>query len=334
MEVYCFDFDGVVCDSAPETALAAWNACGALWPAENTPLPAALQERFCRMRPVLHTGFEAVPLMRLIADGDADDAAILSDFDALRDRFIQQEQLTEDRLKQVFAEARDALIEQDRGEWLRVNRFYPGIGESLSTAIDRHETFVITTKQERFVELLLNHNNIKLPMVRVFALEQNKTKPEILAELMARPALSGGSFHFIEDRMNTLNHVIRSSGLAIDRHETFVITTKQERFVELLLNHNNIKLPMVRVFALEQNKTKPEILAELMARPALSGGSFHFIEDRMNTLNHVIRSSGLEPVKLYLVDWGYNTPAQREEAAGSDRIRVISMDDLRGMLGL
>lgn len=254
MEIYCFDFDGVVCDSAPETALAAWNACDALWPGDDAPLPAALQERFCRMRPVLHTGFEAVPLMRLIADGDADDAAILGDFAALRDAFTQRESLTEQRLKQVFADARDALIASDRAEWLKVNRFYPGIGESLAAAIKQHETFIITTKQERFVELLLDHNNIDIPMERVFALEQNKTKPEILAELMARPALAGGNFHFIEDRMDTLDHVIRSPGL--------------------------------------------------------------------------------EPVKLYLVDWGYNTPAHREEAAGSDRIRVISMDDLRGMQGL
>lgn len=254
MEIYCFDFDGVVCDSAPETALAAWNACGVLWPGDQAPLPEALQDRFCRMRPVLHTGFEAVPLMRLIRDGEADDAAILDDFSALRDAFMERENLTEDRLKQVFAEARDELIQTDRGEWLKVNRFYPGIGESLASAVERHETFVITTKQERFVELLLEHNSIKIPMERVFGLEQNKTKPEILAELMARPALAGGYFHFIEDRMDTLDHVIRTSGL--------------------------------------------------------------------------------EPVKLYLADWGYNTPAHRKEAAGSERIRVISMDDLRGMQGL
>lgn len=254
MEVYCFDFDGVVCDSAPETALAAWNACGVLWPASAAPLPGALQERFCRLRPVLHTGFEAVPLMRLIADGGADDAAILTGFDALRDEFVQRENLSEEKLKTVFAEARDALIEKDRAEWLKWNRFYPGIGEALTAAIKQHEVFIITTKQERFVELLLNHNGIELQMARVFGLEQNKSKPEILGELLHRQELAGGNFHFVEDRMDTLNHVV--------------------------------------------------------ATPAL------------------------EPVHLYLVDWGYNTPAHREEAKGSDRIRVVSMDELRAMQGL
>ena len=254
MEVYCFDFDGVVCDSAPETALAAWNACGELWPESAAPLPEALQERFCRLRPVLHTGFEAVPLMRLIADGEADDAAILTGFDTLRDQFIQRENLSEEKLKTVFAQARDALIEKDREEWLKWNQFYPGIGEALSAAIKQHEVFIITTKQERFVELLLNHNGIELPVERVFGLEQNKSKPEILGELLQRQELAGSNFHFVEDRMDTLNHVV--------------------------------------------------------ATPAL------------------------EPVNLYLVDWGYNTAAQREQAQGSDRIRVVSMGDMRTMQGL
>ena len=74
MEVFCFDFDGVVCDSAPETALAAWNACQTLWPEDSATLPEALQQRFCVLRPVMHTGYEAVPLMRLIKDGAVDDA--------------------------------------------------------------------------------------------------------------------------------------------------------------------------------------------------------------------------------------------------------------------
>jgi len=254
MDVYCFDFDGVICDSAPETALAAWNAWAALRPAEDAPLPEALRQRFCRLRPVLHTGFEAVPLIRLIADGEVDDEAVLSDFAALRDAFIEKEGLTPQRLKQVFGDARDKLIEEDRGAWLRWNRFYPGVGEALSKALRNHQVFIVTTKQERFVALLLEHNRIELDLERVFGLERNKSKPEILSELMERPELAGAALHFIEDRMSTLRQVA--------------------------------------------------------AMP------------------------GQEPVRLYLVDWGYNTAAEREEAAASGRITVLSMKDLQGMQAL
>ncbi|MCZ6627185.1 MAG: HAD family hydrolase [SAR324 cluster bacterium] len=253
MEVFCFDFDGVVCDSAPETALAAWNACQTLWPKDSAPLPEALQQRFCVLRPVMHTGYEAVPLMRLIKDGAVDDAGIMDGFDALRDRFIEREGLSIDRLQQVFGAARDSLIAADQAQWLRWNRFYPGMGEALGAAIERHPLYIVTTKQERFVELLLGHHQLQLPSGRIFGLERKRSKPEILTELTATPKLEGGKFHFIEDRLDTLLKVM--------------------------------KLP------------------------------------------------ALDQVALYLVDWGYNTPAQREQAASTGRIKVVSMDQFRGMHG-
>ena len=54
----------------------------------------------------------------------------------------------------------------------------------------------------------------------------------------------------------------------------------------------------------------------------------------METLHDVIATPGLEGVRLYLADWGYNTPAQRDDAARTGRIRVVSMDALRQALGL
>jgi phosphoglycolate phosphatase-like HAD superfamily hydrolase len=254
MDVFCFDFDGVICDSAPETALAAWNASQALWPADTAPLPEALQERFCRLRPVLHTGFEAVPLMRLIKDGEVSEADILADFAALRDGFMAREHLSAERLQQVFGEARDRLIEQDRAEWLKWNRFYPGIRETLAAAIARHPAFIITTKQQRFVGLLLSHHDIALPADRVFGLEQRKRKVEIMLELLARPELAGATFHFLEDRLETLMDVM----------------------------------------------DVPE----------------------------------LGPVRLYLGDWGYNTAAQREEAKQMERVQVVSREAFRELHGL
>ena len=70
MRVLALDFDGVICDSAPETALTAWKGCRELWP-QGPEFTPDLQTRFCRLRPVMHTGFEAIPLMRLIETGAA-----------------------------------------------------------------------------------------------------------------------------------------------------------------------------------------------------------------------------------------------------------------------
>lgn len=257
MNVYCFDFDGVICDSAPETAVSAWLGCRELWPMPGDPAPeppAALRERFCRLRPVLHTGFEAIPLMRLIEQGQAGDDTLLADFPALRDGLIAREALDTTTLQERFGAIRDRLIATDPAAWLGWNRFYAGMGQVLKAAVDAGPTFIITTKQERFAALLLREHGVALPPRHLFGLESGHSKPEVLADLMARPAHQGATVHFIEDRLETLQTVI--------------------------------------------------------ARPAL------------------------DPVRLYLADWGYNTPAQREQAAHQPRIRVVSKAAFRMAVGL
>lgn len=257
MDVYCFDFDGVICDSAPETAVTAWQGCRELWPTPEVPAtepPAALRERFCRLRPVLHTGFEAIPLMRLIELGDAGDEAFFADFPSLRDGLIAAEGLVTHQLQERFGAIRDRLIAADPAAWLGWNRCYAGMGHVLASAVD------------------------------------------------AGPA--------------------------------FVITTKQERFAALLLREYGVALPPGHLFGLEVGRSKPEILTDLMERPTYQGATFHFIEDRLETLQAVIDTRALEAVRLYLADWGYNTPAQREQAKAAGRIRVVSRDTFRLMTGL
>ena len=249
MDVFCFDFDGVVCDSAPETALSAWKGCREFWPAGGAPFSEALQQRFCRVRPALHTGFEAIPLMRLIETDAASEAEVLAGFPALRDDLIAREGLDNARLLEVFGRIRDGLIAADQAEWLRWNRFYPGLRETLTAALERHPVFIITTKQERFVTLLLAHHGVDFPSERILGLERGRSKPALLGELGAAPAWQGHRFHFIEDRLETLQ--------------------------------------------------------EVLATPSLAA------------------------VQLYLADWGYNTDAQRAEAAATGRIAVVSRDDFR-----
>ena len=255
--VLCFDFDGVICDSAPETALTAWNASRELWPevpaaGVGAELPAAVRERFCRLRPVIHTGYEAVPLMRLIEEGREGDEDILAGFPLLRDGVMERGGLSPGQLRDLFGRHRDRLVEQDQAGWLRSNPFYPGMAGLLTGLIARHPVRIVTTKGERFAALLLRHNAIPLP----------------------------------------------------DEH----------------------------IFGLERNRSKPEILAGFLALPEFAGAAFHFIEDRMDTLDAVASDSALDDLRLYLADWGYNTPPQRDRAAQSPRIEVISLDGL-GSLG-
>ena len=50
----------------------------------------------------------------------------------------------------------------------------------------------------------------------------------------------------------------------------------------------------------------------------------HFVEDRYITLKQVLAKPELaKRVKLYLVDYGYNTQAEREEAYANPNITVL-----------
>ena len=254
MDVFCFDFDGVICDSAPETALSAWQGGRALGYDFPEKLPEALQERFCRLRPVMHTGFEAIPLMRLIEAGQETDERLFEAFPALRDEVIAREKLSREQLQKVFGEIRDRWIEEDQESWLKMNGFYSGVGEALTAAIGNHPVFIITTKQERFVELLLGHHRIELTGERIFGLERKRSKPEILTELAGRAEFKTATLHFIEDRLEALESVI--------------------------------EIPALR------------------------------------------------PLTLYLADWGYNTPQQRRQAAENPRIEMLSLAGCRRLCGV
>lgn len=111
-------------------------------------------------------------------------------------------------------------------------------------------------------------------------------------------------------------------------HEAYVVTTKQARFTAALLADAGVPFADDRIFSQTvSGRPKGEVLAMLRSRHADAGG-YHFVEDKLSTLEAVAKDSQLDEWSLYLVDWGYNTPAERARAAASGRIRVVSVDEL------
>ena len=52
-----------------------------------------------------------------------------------------------------------------------------------------------------------------------------------------------------------------------------------------------------------------------------------FVEDKLSTLAKISSQPELEAVKLYLADWGYNTPAERESVLQQSRIQLLTLAD-------
>jgi phosphoglycolate phosphatase-like HAD superfamily hydrolase len=251
VDVFALDFDGVLVDSASETAISAWRAGQTIWPEWQGPQPPeALLQRFRRLRPVLETGHEAIVLMRLVHQGVADEI-VLEGFPDLCREVMPSTHLSAHELTARFGRARDAWIAADLNGWLARQRFYPQVLEPLRQALRSHPVYILTTKQQRFALTLLGSVGLDLGEDRIFGLES------------ARP--------------------------------------------------------------------KEDVLKELMRSPALAGGRFHFVEDRLATLERVLQRGDLAEVRLYLAAWGYNTPQQRARAAAGGRIRVWTSEQFLQM---
>ncbi|KAF6162223.1 hypothetical protein GIB67_008352 [Kingdonia uniflora] len=118
-----------------------------------------------------------------------------------------------------------------------------------------------------------------------------------------------------------------SEALKFASSRVYIVTTKQGRFAEALLRElAGVVIPSDRIYGLGSGP-KVEVLKQLQKKPELQGLTLHFVEDRLATLKNVIKEPELDGWNLYLVDWGYNTANEREEAASIPRVQLLELSD-------
>lgn len=245
------DFDGVICDSVHESALAAWEAFRALWPDAGERPPEGYAAAYARLRPALETGWENYVLVRLIVD-QVDEQDVLERFHWHCDDVLRRHGLQREALVEGFGRARDGWRDRDRQAWLESQPLFPGVADMLRE------------------------------------------------QLASERAL-------------------------------YVISTKQTRFIEQILAHNGIALPADRLLGLESGP-KTDSLVRIARENALAPADVWFVEDRLGTLERAVGVDGLAGLGLFLADWGYNTPEERERAASRPEIDVIDLGQFTGAL--
>jgi phosphoglycolate phosphatase-like HAD superfamily hydrolase len=210
--VLALDFDGVLCDSARETGITGWKAAGTLWGDMTDALPPVrLLDAYCRARPVIETGYEAIAMMRLLKDGENPDE-LLESFAERLPEVVARSAKDEEELKDRYSTIRDRWIQQDPQGWLSLSPLYPGTAETLHAIPQGTECYIVTTKEERFVERLLVHNGVQFDAARIYGLGRRMKKEAVLRELMDRHP--GCPIDFIEDRLDTLKRLTTQPDLA------------------------------------------------------------------------------------------------------------------------
>ena len=109
-----------------------------------------------------------------------------------------------------------------------------------------------------------------------------------------------------------------------------LVTTKEGEFARLILDDWRVKLADIQ--GKEAGTHKCDNLRALIAAYVTAHGRrprVWFVEDRLETLEHVTTHPDLEDVGLFLAAWGYNTPAARATAQASKRVHLLELDRFR-----
>jgi len=204
--IYALDFDGVICDSAVETAITGWKAATHVWPDMAGTIPEASHiEQFRALRPGLETGYESIILMRLLQQGES-----VENIKANITTFLKTLGADSTLLKQLFGETRDQWIKHARDEWISMNPLFEGVAEKLQK-LNGQAWYIVTTKQERFVEQILQANQVDLP-IDIYGLDRKKDKQAVLLELLEKHGTQ--TIRLIEDRLPTLLGVLGNEQLS------------------------------------------------------------------------------------------------------------------------
>ncbi|GIL77632.1 hypothetical protein Vretifemale_7132 [Volvox reticuliferus] len=112
---------------------------------------------------------------------------------------------------QLFGRVRDDWIAADLNGWLAPNRIYEGVAGPVRTAMERHQVYIVTTKQAHYTEILMRDMaSVPFPPDRIFSQTvSGRPKGEVLAALAAQHPDAVTKI-FVEDKLSTLEKVARS----------------------------------------------------------------------------------------------------------------------------
>jgi phosphoglycolate phosphatase-like HAD superfamily hydrolase len=182
-----------------------------LWHDMPKPVPQEMIGQFRVIRPIIETGYEAILAMRLLYLGESVED-IYSNYGDKIQGLLQDEQVSVGDLKILFGEIRDIWIANDLADWVNMNPLFDGVAEELRQLGQLCPWYVVTTKQERFVKQILKANSIELADDRIFGLDRNMDKVEVLTGLLKTHP--NETIYFVEDRLPTLLNVRKNDGLA------------------------------------------------------------------------------------------------------------------------
>ncbi|ELR99273.1 HAD family hydrolase [Gloeocapsa sp. PCC 73106] len=210
-QILALDFDGVLCDGLAEYFQSSKRAYEQIW--DKLSVSDKFEDAFARVRPVIETGWEMPVLLRALALGMTE-ADIQADWLGISTEIVNREKLETVAIAQTLDQVRDQWIESDLESWLELQKFYPGvIAKMQRTLLNNTKIYIVSTKEGRFVQELLQQAGVKLAPESIIGKESKQPKYQTLTQLLASNACQPDQLWFVEDRLKALQLVEQQSHL-------------------------------------------------------------------------------------------------------------------------
>jgi FMN phosphatase YigB (HAD superfamily) len=199
------DFDGVIADSIDECLVTAYNA---FTHGTDAYVPRMGLSGFSKgeilefrnLRPLIRRGEDYVFIMLAMSEKKR----FLSQQEF--DDFLESNEFRREEYRLLFYSERESIQTQNTEQWLKLNTLYPGMAAFLKSA-DADKLFIVTTKDLGSVQLILEHNGIKLRSDHMFQADKALRKPAILNDILSKTDAATEQIHFIDDHVDTVIEV-------------------------------------------------------------------------------------------------------------------------------
>jgi phosphoglycolate phosphatase-like HAD superfamily hydrolase len=231
--VYCFDFDGVLCDSMDESLVTSYSAYFGVEAKDVSQIDPALRDFFYRHRFLVRPAEEYYVLYHAFENGET----VVG-----KDRFLQLKTTLVPSLKEYagrFYAYRENL-RKDIDPWLDLHNFYPQCIDFLEKR--KAGFFIVSNKDRDSIVLLARRHGYLDRIIDIYSREMAIDKRVLLVKLFRDKGLDPLSHRivFVDDHEGTLSEL---KDLSLDLYQAAWGYTSDLESGPFRLIHNLDELP-------------------------------------------------------------------------------------------
>ena len=151
-----------------------------------------------RLRNFIRTGEDYV-LIAMSLDQQAHIAG-QSDFD----NYKSANSVLISEFESLFYGTRSDMAGQRPDAWIELNPLYPGMENFLKGYTEMSRLYIISSKRSEYIRKICDAYGLSIPHDHIFYAGMERSKREIIEELIGENRIAPEQFHFVEDQVDHL----------------------------------------------------------------------------------------------------------------------------------